>query len=196
MTDFEIRGLVVSPRRRMDGRPGEGMAPFAQDQARGPEHPQTVEVRAGKGLVGDRYFNTRFAYAAVTFLAAEKVARLQDEIVGEGLFEPPNLPFDPLAARRNVVTTGLDVDALVRTRFTIDAGHGPIRFRSITPANPCAWMNHVFAAGAHRALRGHAGIRCEPLDDGWLSIGPARLLDVVEIPHDEMRRRVSTAPIS
>lgn len=188
--EFVIETLVVSPVRRYDGRPADGPLPHDGD-----ETPAEVRVRAHKGLVGDRYFGSRFTYAAMTIIAAESVERLQDQLVGEGLFEPPNVPFDPVDARRNVVTRGLDVDGLVRSTFTIDAGHGPIRFRSITPANPCAWMNVVYAPGAHQALRGHAGIRCEPLDDGVLAVGPATLADVAPIPHDELRRRVERAPV-
>ncbi len=179
---FTIESLVVAPRRRFDGRPADGPTP-----AHGDEHPTTVRVRAHKGLVGDRYFGTRFTYATCSIIAAEQVLALEGELQSG--------PFDPVDARRNLVTRGLDVDALVRCSFTIDAGHGPIRFRSITPANPCAWMNEMFAPGAHQALRGHAGIRCEPLDDGQISAGPATVFDVVVLSPEELRRRVSTAAI-
>ena len=189
--EVEIAHLVVSPVRRMYGRPREGMTPYDGD-----ETPSSVRVRAHKGLVGDRYFNTRFTYASVTIIAAESIERLEAQIAGGGLFPAANTPFDPVLARRNLVTRGLDVDALVRTTFTLDGGHGPIRFRSITPANPCGWMNEVFAPGAHQALRGHGGIRCEPLDDGQLSVGPARVTDVVPIPQDELTRQVRRAPVA
>ncbi len=188
---FDIDSLLISPLHRMEGRPGDGVAPFDGD-----ETPASVRVRAHKGLVGDRYFGTRFTYASVTLLAAEKIAQLETQIAADGLFPATNTPFDPVLARRNVVTRGLDVDVLVRSTFTIDAGHGPIRFRSITPANPCAWMNEVFAPGAHQALRGHAGIRCEPLDDGVLSVGPATVADIAAIPQDELTRQVRRAPTS
>ena len=49
-------------------------------------------------------------------------------------------------------------------------------------------MNVVFAEGAHQAMRGHAGIRTEPLDDGVLRVGPATLLDVVPLPAEELSR--------
>jgi hypothetical protein len=188
---FELIHLVVSPVRRMDGRPRDGMTPYDGD-----ETPATVRVRGHKGLVGDRYFNTPFTYASVTMIAAESIERLETQIAGDGLFPAGNIPFDPLLARRNLVTRGLDVDALVRCTFTLDAGHEPIRFRSITPANPCAWMNEMYAPGAHQALRGHGGIRCEPLDDGQLSVGPATITDVVPIPQDELIRQVRRAPTS
>lgn len=179
---MEIVTLVVSPRRAYDGRPGDGVAPFD-----GEETAESVRVRAHKGLVGDRYFNTKFTYASVTLIAEESLHWLEGELASG--------PFDPALARRNVVTRGLDVDALARTSFTIDAGHGPIRFRSLTPANPCAWMNEVFAPGAHQALRGRGGIRCEPLDDGELSIGPASISNITPLSPDELTRRVKAAPV-
>jgi hypothetical protein len=179
---FEIVTLLVSPLHRYEGRPVDG--PAAYD---GVEIVESVRVRAHKGLVGDRYFGSKFTYATVTLIAEESIAWLEGELATG--------PFDPALARRNVVTRGIDVDALARTTFTIEAGRGPIRFRSLTPANPCAWMNEAFAPGAHQALRGRGGIRCEPLDDGELAIGPATLSDVTAIPPEELTRRVSRAPV-
>ena len=173
--DFEIVSLVVSPVHRYEGRPSDGPMPFD-----GLESVDEVQVRAHQGLVGDRYFGTKHRHAAVTFLAAESIDQLEGEL-GTG-------PFDPELARRNVVARGLDVESLVHTTFTIDAGGGPIAFRSLTRANPCAWMNVAFAEGAHQALRGHAGIRAEPLNEGVLRVGPATLLDVVEVPAEELSR--------
>ena len=192
--ELRIEALVVAPSHRMAGRPRDGLA-----AATGPEHPTTAQVRAHRGIVGDRYFGTRSARAAVTMIAAESIEDLEREL-GDTLFGPTSFdpaPFDPVLARRNLVVRGFDVDALVRCSFTLDAGHGPIRFRSFTPASPCAWMNEVFAPGAHQALRGHAGIRCEPLDDGQISVGPATITDVAPLePHELGRLARATTPTS
>ncbi len=190
--EFEIVSLLVSRVRRYEGRPSDGTAPYDIRD----ELVDSVRVRAHKGLVGDRYFGSRFAFATMTLIAAESIEQLEQEIAGDGLFPAANVPFDPALARRNLVTRGLDVDALARTTFTLDAGHGPIRFRSMTPANPCAWMNTVYAPGAHQALRGHGGIRCEPLDDGELSVGSATITDITPIPPEELTRRIKAAPTS
>lgn len=180
--EFEIVTLLVSPLHRYEGRPADGAADYD-----GVELVESVRVRAHKGLVGDRYFGTKFAFASVTLIAAESITWLEGELATG--------PFDPALARRNLVTRGVDVDALARTAFTIDGGHGPIRFRSLTPANPCAWMNEVFAPGAHQALRGRGGIRCEPLDDGELSVGTATIGGISPIPPAELTRRVRSAPV-
>ena len=178
--DFEIVSLVISPVHRYEGRPSDGPMPFD-----GPESVDEVRVRAHKGLVGDRYFGTKHRHAAVTFLASESIDQLEGEL---GPLPDGAAPFRPELARRNIVARGLDVESLVHTTFTIDTGAGPIAFRSLTRANPCAWMNVAFAEGAHQALRGHAGIRAEPLYDGVLRVGPGTLLDVVPVPVEELSR--------
>ena len=189
--ELQIVTLVVSRVRRYDGRPSDGPAPYDISD----DLVDSARVRAHKGIVGDRYFGSRFTYAAMSMIAAEQIEWLERELAGDGLFPAANTPFDPALSRRNVVTRGLDVDALARTTFTLDAGHGPVRFRSMTPANPCGWLNTVYAPGAHKAMRGHGGIRCEPLDDGRLDVGPATIADITPIPPDELTRRVRTAAV-
>jgi MOSC domain-containing protein YiiM len=164
-TTVEVVALHVSPVHAYEGRPGDGPRPDPEPVSR--DH---VVVRAGRGLVGDRYFN-RPAHrtAAVTVFAVEA---LEDVTGGLGLTTAPS----PLVVRRNIVLRGFDVDRLARHDvFSLDSGDGPVRFETHRPANPCAWMNAVIAPGAFRALRGRGGKRCVPLDDGLLRLGPATL---------------------
>lgn len=175
--DLEIVGLVVSPRHRYDGRPSDGPRPSVAEATGGTERVSSVQVRAGRGLVGDRYFGTRHRFAAVTFLAVEELARVGADLDASGL--------DPFLTRRNVLTRGLDVESLVHSEFTLEVGGARLTFRSLTRANPCAWMDVVLAPGAHQAMRGHAGIRSEPLDDGTLAVGPARLVAVRHLSPDD-----------
>jgi hypothetical protein len=172
----EVVALLTSPLHAYEGRPADGPRPDPDGGGR-----DRVEIRAGHGAVGDRYAG-RAAHreAAVTVMAVEALEHVAAVL---GLPEVP----DPLLARRTVVLRGVDVDALARTRdrpgavFTLDTGDGPVRLRAHRPANPCSWMDTVFGAGAFRALRGRGGVRCEPLSDGALRVGPARL--VVEPRH-------------
>ena len=166
----EIVALLVSPSHVYEGRPQDGPRGEPLDGAR-----DRVEVRAGLGLVGDRYFG-RPAHrrAAVTVFAAESLDAITREL---GLSELP----DPLLTRRNIVLRGYQVDELAAGRlttgriFSLDSGDGPVRFQAHRPADPCGWMNVVLAPQAHKALRGRGGVRCEPLDDGVLRVGPAVL---------------------
>jgi MOSC domain-containing protein YiiM len=160
VTGIEIVRFVVSAGHAYEGRPGDGPRPVPT------ETPGAIEIRAGYGVVGDRYAG-RPAHraAAVTLLAVEALEAVADE-----LGVPP---FDPVAARRTVVTRGLEVEALRGREFTIDTGDGPVRLGGGRPAAPCAWMDAVLAPGAHAALRGRAGVRCAALSSGTLRLGPA-----------------------
>lgn len=166
--DVEIVGLVASPGHRYDGRPGGAVPEQAGDSRGG------IEVRGGYGVVGDRYAG-RPAHrdAQLTVLAAEAVDALAAEL-GTG-------PLDPLLARRTVVLRGAEVESLRGVEFSLDNGAGEVRLRGGRPANPCAWLDTVLAPGAHRGLRGRAGIRCAALSDGVLRLGPAVLRSAVPL---------------
>ncbi|RJK92826.1 molybdenum cofactor biosysynthesis protein [Vallicoccus soli] len=160
---MEVLHLLVAARHAYEGRPADGpSAPPPQDLDR-------VEVVAGKGLRGDRYFaRPAHARASVTLLAVEDLEAVARDL---GLAEPP----DPALLRRNVVLRGADVDALRGHDVELDCGEGPVLLRCGRPANPCAWMDVVLAPGAFRALRGRGGVRAAPLTSGALRRGPARL---------------------
>lgn len=150
-----IVALHVSSVHAFEGRPSDGPRPDPSPVSR--DH---VVVRAGLGVVGDRYFNhPAHQHAAVTLFAAESLS---------------GFDADPLLARRNIVLSGFDVDSVERHDvITLDTGDGPVRFEVHQPANPCAWMDVVIGPGAFKALRGRGGKRCVPLDDGVLRVGPA-----------------------
>ncbi|MBB4688418.1 molybdenum cofactor biosysynthesis protein [Amycolatopsis jiangsuensis] len=159
----EIVALLVSPVHAFEGRPADGPAPEPAGTAR--DH---VTVRAGLGLVGDRYFNqAAHRRAAVTVFDAAAL-------------DPFGAP-DPHLTRRNIVLRGFRIDELAAGRdrpgalFSLDSGDGPVRLQAFRPANPCAWMDVSVGPGAFRGLRGRGGVRCGPLDDGVLRLGPATL---------------------
>jgi len=166
-TDVEIALLLVSRRHRYEGRPADGALPVRPSDP--DELRDRVELRAGLGIVGDRYFGSRaHVHASVTLIALESL-----EAVGEAL----DVSVDPVATRRNVFLRGADVEALRGEPFSLESpgAGGPVRFRGYRAANPCAWMDHEVAPGAFRAMRGRGGVRCDPESDGVLALGPAVL---------------------
>jgi MOSC domain-containing protein YiiM len=174
-----VVGLLASPEHRYDGRPGTTTPEQAGDRR------DRIEVRAGFGIVGDRYAGKpAHRDASVTVLAAEAVDALAAEL-GTG-------PLDPLLARRNVVLRGAEVEALRGQLFELDCGEGAVLLQGGRPANPCAWLDVVLAPGAHRGLRGRAGIRCAPRTDGVLRLGPAVVRSAV--PLDPARAGIAVTP--
>jgi MOSC domain-containing protein YiiM len=153
----------VSPTHRYDGRPGTAVPEQAADRR------TEIEVRAGFGVVGDRYAGKpAHRDASVTVIGVEPLDALAAE-----LGVPP---FDPCLTRRTVVLRGADVESLRGQTFALDCGEGVVVLRGGRPANPCAWMDVVLAPGAHRGMRGRGGIRCAPETGGVLRLGPALLM--------------------
>lgn len=95
--------------------------------------------------------------------------------------------LDATTTRRNILLRGAHVDGLRGATFSLDSGAGAVLLRGHRPANPCAWMDVMLADGAHRALRGRGGMRCEPLTSGTLSLGPAVLCSSVALEDHGIR---------
>ena len=175
--DVEVVALAVSPGHSYwfharDPRDGMGPHPTLR--------PDSVEVEAGLGIVGDRFHGRAGTLAsAVSFLAAEAVEEVEAEL---GLAAGT---LDPVLARRNVVVRGVDLNALRHSHFSLDTGTGPVDFDTAGETSPCAWMDEVLAPGARDLLRGRGGLRALPRTSGTLRVGRARL--VTGTPYDVSR---------
>jgi MOSC domain-containing protein YiiM len=164
----EVVHLLVSPEHAYFGRPRDGAADVPTTDA------GRVDVVAGKGIVGDRFFGkAAHMDAAVTLFAVEGLEAIAAEL-GAG-------PFDPLLTRRNVVLRGAHLAPLIGQGFALESRGDRVELRAGRPANPCAWMDRVLAPGAHAAMRGRGGVRCMPLTSGTLHRGPATLVSPVPL---------------
>jgi MOSC domain-containing protein YiiM len=125
------------------------------------EHPvisvDQVECVAGQGLVDDRFFGHKENYKGqVTFFAAEMYENLCEKL--------QVTDRDPSVFRRNILTRGADLNALIGKTFEIQG----IRFEGMSECSPCYWMDQAFAPGAEEALKGHGGLRARILTTGTL----------------------------
>jgi MOSC domain-containing protein YiiM len=120
---------------------------------------------AGRGIVGDRFFDYRPDYPGqITFFARE---------VFEALKIAFNLPAaQPIATRRNVIVRGLDLPELIDQEFCVQG----VWFRGAAECKPCYWMDGVLAPGTEAWLRGRGGLRARILTDGVLRPGPTELI--------------------
>jgi hypothetical protein len=55
-------------------------------------------------------------------------------------------------------------------------------------------MDRMLAPGAHAAMRGRGGVRCQPLSDGFLSRGPAVLVSPVPLEPEKAGQAVVLRP--
>ncbi len=169
--EVEVLHLLVSPEHAYFGRPRDGAVQVPTTDA------DRVEVVAGKGIVGDRFFGkAAHMDAAMTLFAVEALEEIAAEL-GAG-------PFDPLLTRRNVVLRGADLAPLLGEELVLESHGDSVRLRAGRPANPCAWMDRVLAPGAHAAMRGRGGVRCQPVTSGVLHRGPNVLVSPVPLQPD------------
>jgi MOSC domain-containing protein YiiM len=166
--NVEVLHLLVSPAHAYFGRAREGAADVPTTDA------DQVEMVAGKGIVGDRFFGkAAHMDAAVTLFAVEALEAMAAELGAA--------PFDPLLTRRNVVLRGAHLAPLLGGEFALESRRDVVRLKAGRPANPCAWMDQMLAPGAHKAMRGRGGVRCQVVSGGILHRGPAVLVSPVPL---------------
>jgi MOSC domain-containing protein YiiM len=166
--DVEVLHLLVSPAHAYFGRAREGAADVPTTDA------DRVEMVTGKGIVGDRFFGkAAHMDAAVTIFSIEALEAMAAELGTD--------PLDPLLTRRNVVLRGAHLAPLLGGEFALESRGDTVWLRAGRPAHPCAWMDQMLAPGAHKAMRGRGGVRCQVTSGGILHRGPAVLISPVPL---------------
>ncbi|MGK5114679.1 MOSC domain-containing protein [Geodermatophilus sp. CPCC 205506] len=149
----ELRGTVE----------GLAVAPTAEAPMRLLE---VAQARAGRGLDGDRYAAAAGTFSPragrrpgydLTLIAAE----ILDELAAAGH------DLDFAGTRRNVLTRGIDVNALVGRRFRI----GDVLCEGRRLCEPCVHLDRLSGPGVIRPLIHRGGLRADVLTDGEIRVG-------------------------
>jgi MOSC domain-containing protein len=114
---------------------------------------------AERGLEGDRYFEGRGTFSN-TYARGHDLTLIEAEVLDE-----LTLPAED--ARRNIVTRGIDLNALVGKRFQI----GDVECFGQRLCQPCAHLERVTDRTLLRQLAHKGGLRADVLTDGELSVG-------------------------
>ncbi len=119
---------------------------------------------AGRGVAGDRY-----AAGAGTFSSTPGTGRDLTLVAQEALDElaAAGVSIGPLDARRNVITTGIDLDSLIGRRFRI----GDVECSGARECVPCAHLERMTTPGVLRGLARSGGLRADVLGDGRIAVG-------------------------
>jgi MOSC domain-containing protein YiiM len=120
----------------------------------------------GKGIEGDRYFSGSGTFSPQPQKSDYEITFIESEMI-EAFARESGLPFDSLRARRNIVTTGVDLNALVGVEFLV----GDIRIRGIRLCEPCKYLAAITFPEVLTGLIHKAGLRAQILTDGFLSVG-------------------------
>jgi MOSC domain-containing protein YiiM len=118
------------------------------------ERVEAVRAEAGAGLEGDYHRD-------LTLIAVEAL---------DGLREDTGIELAGHETRRNVLTRGIDLNALVGQRFRV----GSVEAVGVELAEPCAKLRRLSGEpGVLRGLVHRGGLRADVLTDGQIAIGDA-----------------------
>jgi MOSC domain-containing protein YiiM len=126
---------------------------------------ESVEVRAGVGLLGDRYAERRGHYSYddrisrdLTLVAAESLEAIQ---------AAHGIELGPGETRRNLTTRGIHLNGLVGRRFYV----GDVLCVGTGPCKPCQYLADLTGKPLLRPLVDHGGLRADLLSDGVIAVG-------------------------
>jgi len=163
MSRVVIHGIYTSPGHNFFGHHGR------DPDTHGIEEHVAVELVAGKGIPGDRFFGWKKNYMGqVTFIdrAAIDVVRQHAE--------DPDLA--PSAFRRNVVISGVDLNALVGKTFRL----GNSVLEGTQKCAPCHWMDDACGKpGTEKVMFNRGGLRCRILGGGTIRLGEMEMVEEV-----------------
>lgn len=157
--------IAASPLPKLTGRVELiALAPEATGDMHTVQHAHAI---ADRGLDGDRY-----AVKAGTFTPANGTIRGYDLTLIEAevldtLALPDGNEMSYAQARRNIVTRGIDLNALVGRRFRI----GNVECLGQRLCEPCSHLERLTAKGTLRALIHRGGLRADVLTDGDITTG-------------------------
>ena len=126
------------------------------------EEVETIEVLAGKGVVGDRHFdNYNDPYCQLSLIEAENIDEYNLKF---GL----NIPY--LDFRRNIITKGIKLNDLVGKRLLV----GNVEIEGIDLCRPCRHLTEMLdQENILKEFLRKGGLRCQILSSSKIKVGDA-----------------------
>jgi MOSC domain-containing protein YiiM len=112
-----------------------------------------IEV-TDRGLVGDRYAGA----GDITLIEAEAL---------EGLRADTGIELTHEESRRQLLTRGIDLNALVGKRFTV----GSVECEGVELCEPCNHLQSLTKPGVLRGLVHRGGLRADIIGPGRVAVG-------------------------
>jgi len=133
-----------------------------------PAAPMTsqTEVLAvpGRGLEGDRYFTGTGTFSPEAQMPDYELTLIEQEKI-DAFARESGRPFTAFDARRNIVTEGVDLNALAGREFMI----GSVRIRGIRLCEPCNYLAKITFPETLHGLVHKGGLRAQILTEGIIA---------------------------
>ncbi len=127
---------------------------------------ESVRAVQGRGLEGDRYFEGTGTFSPRPQKADFEVTLIQEEHIA-GFAQGSGMPFQGRDARRNLVTSGVDLNALVGREFRV----GEVLLRGIRLCEPCNYLAKQTCPEVLKGLAHKGGLRAQVLAGGLIRVG-------------------------
>jgi len=151
---------------------GQLLAIGVATQAKAPlELRDSVEIVAGKGIVGDRYSAGKGAGQRGKIKDEQQVTLIAEEAIAAAV-EESGLPITHLITRRNLLVRGVPLNDLVSKTFRV----GDVVLRGLQHCDPCGYLEKQTFPSIKQALLKRGGLRTVVLQGGTVRIG-----DVVQL---------------
>jgi MOSC domain-containing protein YiiM len=125
-----------------------------------PQPVESVRALAGRGLEGNRYFDDPDPGRNLTLIAAEALEAFERET---------GISLTAAESRRNVLTRGIDVNALVGKRFRI----GDVECVGVELCEPCSHLQSLTKQGVLAGMVHRAGLNADIVTGGEIAVGDA-----------------------
>lgn len=120
----------------------------------------------GRGLEGDRYANGTGTFSQTPQRPDGELTLIQQEHITD-FAAASGLAFTSRDARRNLVTLGVDLNALVGREFSV----GAVRVRGLRLCEPCNYLAKQTSPAVLRGLVHKGGLRAQILTAGEIRVG-------------------------
>lgn len=127
-----------------------------------------VAIDVESGLEGDHY-SGKSRKRQVTLIQQEHL-----EVVAKLLHKKS---IDPSLTRRNIVVSGINIQALKGQQFRIGEN---LILEGTGNCHPCSRMETNLGTGGYNAMRGHGGLTAKVIQAGIINIGDQVVLEINE----------------
>lgn len=121
---------------------------------------ETAEITIENGLVKDHYRRKR-GRRQITLIQAEHLQAVAGMLQKE-------MAISPFLTRRNIVVSGLNLNALKNQLFSIGSS---VILEGTGYCHPCSRMEENLGPGGYNAMRGHGGITARVIQGGIIQKG-------------------------
>ena len=139
--------------------------------ARGKRQPvervDRASVEAGKGIVGDRYHQLAEQHLAKEMAVMENHISLVEQEALDKFMQDHDLDYDYGDFRRSVITSGIDLNALVGRQFRL----GNAVLYGVELCEPCSYLARIIHKDVLPEMAVSAGLRATVIESGEIKAG-------------------------